>query len=39
MGTPSFIENHISRIPALKLLMILGWKYLTADQALEARTN
>ena len=39
MDTPSFIEDHISQIPALKLLMNLGWKYLTPDQALEARTN
>lgn len=39
MDTPSFIEDHISQIPALKLLMNLGWKYLTPEQALEARTN
>lgn len=37
METPSFIEDHISQIPALKLLMNLGWKYLTPDQALELR--
>jgi len=37
METPSFIEDHISQIPALKLLMNLGWKYLTPDQAMELR--
>lgn len=37
--TPSFIEDHISQIPALKLLMNLGWKYLTPEQALEGRSN
>jgi type I restriction enzyme R subunit len=39
MQTPSFIEDHISQIPALKLLMNMGWKYLTPEQALEARGN
>lgn len=37
MNTPSFIEDHISQIPALKLLMNMGWKYLSPDEALEAR--
>lgn len=37
MSTPSFIEDHISQIPALSLLMKMGWKYLTPEQALEAR--
>lgn len=39
MDTPSFIENHISQIPALQFLMKLGYKYLTPDEALEARGN
>ncbi|MBC7451248.1 MAG: restriction endonuclease subunit R, partial [Cytophagales bacterium] len=39
MDTPSFIEEHISQIPALKLLMKLGYKYLTPAEALEARGN
>jgi type I restriction enzyme R subunit len=39
MQTPSFIEDHISQLPALKLLMNMGWKYLTPEQALEARGN
>src|SRR5690625_677135 len=37
MHTPSFIEDHISQIPALKLLMNLGWKYLSPEEALAAR--
>jgi len=37
METPSFIEDHISQIPALKLLMNMGWKYLSPDEALIAR--
>ena len=39
METPSFIEDHISQIPALQLLMKLGYKYLTPTEALEARSN
>lgn len=37
MDTPSFKEDHISQIPALKLLMNMGWKYLSPDEALVAR--
>src|SRR5699024_4319785 len=37
MQTPSYIEDHISQIPALQMLMKLGWKYLTPEQALKAR--
>ncbi|HNV30670.1 MAG: type I restriction endonuclease subunit R [Cyclobacteriaceae bacterium] len=37
MSAPSFREDHISQLPALKLLMNMGWKYLSPDQALEAR--
>jgi type I restriction enzyme, R subunit len=39
MELPSFKESHISQIPALQLLMKLGYKYLTPDEALEARGN
>jgi type I restriction enzyme R subunit len=39
MQTPSFIEDHISQIPALKLLMNLGWKYLSPAEALELRSG
>lgn len=37
MENPSFKEEHISQLPALKLLINMGWKYLSPDQALEAR--
>lgn len=39
MDTPSFKEDHISQIPALQMLMKLGYRYLTPDEALEARGN
>ncbi len=39
MQIPSFIEDHISQIPALQMLMKLGYRYLTPDEALEARGN
>lgn len=34
---PSFKEDHISQIPALMLLVRLGYAYLTPDEALKAR--
>lgn len=37
MPAPSFKEDHISQIPALKLLMNIGWKYLSPEQVSEAR--
>ncbi len=37
MDTPSFKEDHISQIPALQLLQKLGYKYLSPDEALQAR--
>jgi type I restriction enzyme R subunit len=37
MAVPSFKEDHISQLPALKLLMNMGWKYLSPEQALETR--
>ncbi|QEK52479.1 type I restriction endonuclease subunit R [Pedobacter aquae] len=37
MEVPSFKEDHISQLPALKLLMNMGWKYLSPEQALAAR--
>lgn len=37
MDTPSFREDHISQIPALKLLINMGWKYLSIEEALAAR--
>jgi type I restriction enzyme R subunit len=30
---PSFKEDHISQILALKLMMNMDWKYLSLDQA------
>lgn len=39
MQLPSFIEDHISQIPALQLLMKSGYRYLTPQEALEARGN
>lgn len=39
MELPSFKEDHISQIPALQLLMKLGYRYLTPEEALEARGN
>lgn len=37
MDTPSYKEEHISQIPALQLLMKMGYKYLSPDEALAAR--
>jgi len=37
MDIPSFKEDHISQIPALQLLMKMGYKYLTPEEALAAR--
>jgi type I restriction enzyme R subunit len=39
METPSFIEDHISQIPALRLLQNLGYTYLSPDEALALRGN
>jgi type I restriction enzyme R subunit len=37
MSTPSYLEDRISQIPALRLLMALGWQYLTPDEAMRLR--
>ncbi len=37
MPTPSFKEDHISQIPALQLLLKLGYHYLSPDAALQYR--
>jgi type I restriction enzyme R subunit len=39
MPTPSFREDLISQVPALQLLINLGWRYLTPEQAMEARAG
>ncbi|MFC4636446.1 type I restriction endonuclease subunit R [Dokdonia ponticola] len=37
MSTPSFLEDHISQIPAIQLLISLGYNYLSPEEALELR--
>lgn len=37
MDTPSFKEDHISQVPALRLLINLGYTYLPPEEALIAR--
>ena len=37
MEIPSFKEDHISQVPALQLLINLGYTYLTPEDALTAR--
>lgn len=39
MQTPSFIEDHISQIPALQLLQNLGYIYLTPEEVLKERQD
>lgn len=39
MQTPSFIEDHISQIPALQLLQNLGYTYLTSEEVLKERQD
>lgn len=39
METPSFREDHISQIPALQMLIKLGYTYLTQDEAMQQRNN
>ena len=36
---PSFREELISQIPALQLLVAMGWEYLTPDEVLVLRGN
>ncbi|GEO04476.1 DEAD/DEAH box helicase [Adhaeribacter aerolatus] len=37
METPSFLEDHISQIPALQFLQKVDYTYLTTEEALEMR--
>lgn len=37
MSTPSFLEDHISQIPAIQLLINMGYTYVSPEQALEWR--
>ncbi|MDT3740737.1 MAG: HsdR family type I site-specific deoxyribonuclease [Candidatus Kapabacteria bacterium] len=39
MQTPVFKEDHISQIPALQLLIKLGYKYLSPEEALIERNS
>ena len=39
METPSFKEDHISQIPALQMLLKLGYTYLTPEEALHLRNG
>lgn len=39
MNTPSFIEDHISQIPALQLLQKLRYTYISQEEALQLRSN
>lgn len=39
MQTPSFIEDHISQIPAMQLLQNLGYTYLTPEEVLKERQD
>ena len=36
---PSFLEDHISQIPALQLLQNLGWEYLTPAETVSLRSG
>jgi type I restriction enzyme R subunit len=37
MSTPSFLEDHISQLPAIQLLINMGYQYVTPTQAVEWR--
>jgi len=37
MSTPSFIEDHVSQVPAIQLLISMGYEYITPSKALELR--
>lgn len=37
MKTPSFIEDHVSQIPAIQLLINMGYEYISPTKALELR--
>lgn len=39
METPSFKEDHISQIPALQMLIKLGYQYLSPDEAVHSRNG
>jgi type I restriction enzyme R subunit len=39
MTTPSFLEDHVSQIPALQLLINMGYQYVSPEQAMQWRRN
>ncbi len=39
MPTPSYLEDHISQIPALQMLIKMGYTYLTPDEAMKLRNG
>lgn len=39
METPSFKEDHISQLPALQLLINMGYQYISPEEALVERGN
>ena len=39
METPSFKEDHISQLPALQMLIRMGYTYLNPDEAMALRGN
>ena len=39
METPSFKEDHISQLPALQLLINMGYQYISPQEALVERGN
>ena len=37
MNAPSYLEDHISQVPAIQLLINMGYQYLTPTRAMELR--
>ncbi|HUH34946.1 MAG TPA: HsdR family type I site-specific deoxyribonuclease [Moheibacter sp.] len=37
MSIPSYIEDHISQLPAIQLLIKMGYQYISPEQALDLR--
>ncbi|MBK8028805.1 MAG: type I restriction endonuclease subunit R [Chloroflexi bacterium] len=38
-GNPSYLEDRVSQLPAVRLLMALGWQYLPPQEAVSARNG
>ena len=39
MTTPSYIEDHISQLPALQMLIKMGYTYISPEEALKLRND